>query len=119
MILRSFIAGVLILLLASCAKSVTSIKNASAQYKLNRDYASLVIIYKTLSKGISRTDVLALLGEPDYSPTEGQYYYSSSRSEYSKERDGNVVVGLVVDYRNERDTLTKFLQKFWLGPIGE
>ncbi len=119
MILRTLLMSSLIILLASCTTSALSIQNASAKYKLNRDHASLVIIYKSLSKGVSRVHVLALLGEPDYSPTEGLYYYSSSRRVYSKERDGDVVVGLVVDYRNDHDKLTKVLQEFWVGPIGE
>jgi hypothetical protein len=55
-----------------------------------------------------RVEVERMLGAPDYSPVEGQYYYSSDRHNQ----------GLVVDYRLDGQ-MTDRLQDFTLGPIGE
>ena len=109
-----------ILLLSSC--SYQSLERASRNYKADKDYASLQVIYKHLDEGMKRTEVERLLGEPDYPPIEGQYYFSTDHSEYPK--DGatdrvKVTVGLVIDYRNQLGGLTDELQTFWLGLIGE
>lgn len=109
-----------ILLLGSC--SYQSLERASRNYKADKDYASLQTIYKHLGEGIKRTEVERLLGEPDYSPIEGQYYFATDRSEYPESGAADRVklpVGLVVDYRNQLGGLTDELQTFWLGPIGE
>jgi outer membrane protein assembly factor BamE (lipoprotein component of BamABCDE complex) len=98
--------------LVSCATSLSSIEKASANY-------SLEIIYKNLSKGMQRKEVERLLGEPDYSPIDGQYYYSSNRSAYAEDQGREVAIGVVVDYRDRNGDITEKLQEFWLGPIGE
>jgi hypothetical protein len=55
-----------------------------------------------------RAEVEQLLGEPDYSPTDGQYYYSSNRNK----------LGLVVDYRIDGEA-TSQLQRFGMETLGE
>src|SRR5262249_32773235 len=44
----------------------------SASYKKNRDYKSLKALVKLLKIGMPQRKVEDLLGEPDYSPIEGQ-----------------------------------------------
>lgn len=107
-----------ILLLIVCGCSSQSLKNASLSYKTHKDWPSLQIIYSHLAGGMKRAEVESLVGEPDYSPIEGQYYYSSDRKEDSAGQV-EVPLGLVLDYRNEDGGLTDKLQTFWLGPIGE
>lgn len=106
--------------LVACAGQ--SVQQASASYKKNHDYASLEKIVANIDKGMKRAKVENLLGEPDYSPTEGQYYYSSDRRQTIEGPDHGVrevTVGLVVEYRDKNDNLTNELQDFKLGPIGE
>ncbi len=57
---------------------------------------------------MAQNEVEIILGEPDYSPTEGQHYYSSNQ----KNRIG-FTLGLVVEYEAGR------LKSFELMPIGE
>ena len=97
--------AVLLLLAASCA---SALERASHRYKQDRDYASLETIAHSLRTGMSRAEVEALLGSPDYSPTDGQYNYSSSRENHI----------LVVDYRID-ERVTDRLQSFDLMTIGE
>jgi hypothetical protein len=109
-----------ILLVGSCC--YRSLGRVSTNYKAHKDYASLELIYKHLAQGMKRTKVENLLGKPDYSPIDGQYYYASDREGYPESATANpikVPVGLVVDYRNQLGELTDELQTFWLGPIGE
>lgn len=107
------------LCLTACADRQSALEEASLKYRQSRDYASLEFIHNQLVKGMPRQAVLNLLGEPDYSPIEGQYYYSSNKSIKIPERASEVPVGLVVDYRNPDGILTDSLQTFSLGPIGE
>ncbi len=115
--LRVFFA--IVLLLTACACHAQGLQEASSSYKANRDYASLAVLAAHLRTGMARTDVEALLGEADYSPIEGQYYYSSDRRELAPETGAEEPVGLVVEYRDEQGTLTEQLQQFELGRIGE
>lgn len=110
---------VFMLVLTGCSGNVTSIDDASEQYKKEKTYASLEVIYNNLSKGMPRQDVLRLLGEPDYSPTEGQYYYSSDKKALDEGQEKQVTVGLVVDYRNDEDEITESLQGFSMESMGE
>ena len=108
------------LLFTGCSKA-DELDQASRNYKAHRDYASLELISRHLHEGMERSKVEELLGEADYSPIEGQYYYSSDHSEMvgsGKERM-SVPVGLVVEYRDEQGELTGQLQSFWLDRIGE
>ena len=107
------------LLLAACACQAQETLEASSSYKAKKDYASLAVLVKHLRKGMARTEVEALLGEADYSPIEGQDYYSSDRRELVPETSAKQTVGLIVEYRNEQGRLTAQLQQFELGLIGE
>lgn len=116
-----FLLFLVFLLLVGCNTQAQEPEQASRSYKAHRDYPSLEVLSGHLRKGMVRSEVEELLGEADYSPIEGQYYYSSDRSEMAgsgKERM-NVTVGLVVDYRDDQGKLTGQLQSFWLGRIGE
>ena len=97
------------------------VERAGSSYRIHKDYASLELISKHLHRGMSRSEVESLLGEADYSPIEGQYYYSSDRREAvgSGKELRYITVGLVVEYRDEQGELTGQLQSFWLGRIGE
>lgn len=118
----------LILLLAGCNSQADELVQASRSYKTHGDYASLEMIHRHLRNGMLRSKVEELLGEADYSPIAGQYYYSSDRYSSEQQAAGKgheqvaqnaLIVGLVVDYRNDQGELTWQLQSFWLGPIGE
>lgn len=96
-------------------------KTASQRYKRTRDYTSLKTLTGCLKLGMPQSEVESLLGEPDYSPIEGQYYYSSNR----KNAEG-VILGLVVEYRKTtyggaeiKIEITGKLESFSLMPIGE
>ena len=73
----------------------------------------------SLKKGFPRTKLEKLLSKPDYSPTEGQYYYSSDRRIFLKDEGGDTVFGLIVDYRDEKGNVTDSVQEFTFGRIGE
>lgn len=109
-----------ILLAAGCG--LAPLERARLGYQANRDYASLEAIHARLVKGMKRAAVERLLGEPGYSPTEGQFYYLSDRNrdpEGGADAYGRVPLGVVVDYRNVEGAVTDELQTFWMGPIGE
>lgn len=112
------------LLLTGCKNGADELEQASRIYKSTKDYVSLEILCEQLHKGMMRSTVEELLGKADYSPIEGQEYYSSDRRETvgsGKEqiRQRDIPVGLVVDYRDEQGELTGRLQSFRLGRIGE
>lgn len=117
-----FFTFFVMLLLTGCKSGADELEQAGRSYKAHRDYTSLEIIHRHLHKGMARSTVKVLLGKADYSPIEGQEYYSSDRREASGKEQVNravVPVGLVVDYRDEQGELTGQLQEFWLGAIGE
>ena len=116
---RISFAFMLIVLLSSCAATNSSVETASAEFKQYKSYDNLQILHERLFIGMHQSEVIRLLGEPDYSPIEGQYYYSTDRYEYYEEQDREVPVGLVVDYRDEKGIVTENLHEFWLGKIGE
>ena len=105
--------------LVGCSLGLSSMEMAGEHYRQNRDFMSLEAIYNSFDKGMGRAEVERLLGEPDYSPIDGQYYYSSDRSVYSDDQGKDVNLGLVVDYRDMNGEITDRLHEFWLGPIGE
>ena len=104
--------------LAACGEP--GLEEASRSYRETQDFASLEILHAHLTKGMPRPEVERLLGEPDYSPTDGQYYYGSDRTAPQGE-DGTPgsTIGLVVDYRDGSGAVTNELQSFDLRPIGE
>jgi hypothetical protein len=71
----------------------------------------------TISPPLQKVE--ALLGEPDYSPSEGIYYFSSDRREYSKEAERELTIGLVVEFRDSDGKVTGRVESWRLGPIGE
>lgn len=112
-------ALIFVVLLSSCVKSISPVETAAADYKRHKNYDSLKVIHEELYVGMHQSDVVRLLGEPDYSPIEGQFYYSTDRYEYSEEQGRKIVVGLVVDYRDGKGKTTEKLREFWVGRIGE
>ena len=68
---------------------------------------------------MDRQSVERLLGEPDYSPIDGQYYYSSDRTSSMADQGREADLGLIVDYRDPEGAVTESLYEYWLGPIGE
>ncbi len=119
MVFRTSQIFFLTVLLAGCLTNSLSLENASVSYKQNKDYLSLKNIHKSFAKGMQRKKVESLLGEADYSPIDGQYYYSSDRYEYSEDQERDVSIGLVIDYRDIDGEITEKLQEYRLGPIGE
>lgn len=112
-------AVIFIAILTSCTAAASQVETASIEYKQYINYESLQKIHDKLFVGMNQSEVVRLLGEPDYSPIEGQYYYSTDRYEYSEEQDREVTVALVVDYRKEDGKITEKLHDFWLGKISE
>ncbi len=85
-------------------------------WRQQRDAASLQIIHRHLHQGMPQVEVEGLLGEPDYSPIEGQQYYASRRD---KAEQSGPPPTLVVDYRDAQGEITAVLHEFWLGEVGE
>jgi hypothetical protein len=119
MLYRFSLVTVGLMISITCSASSTDLKTASETYKLHKDFASVEIILRSVSKGMPRSDVEKLLGIPDYSPTSGQFYYSTNKTVFDKAQNRNVNVGLVIDYRDDTGKPTRILQKFWLEHIGE
>jgi outer membrane protein assembly factor BamE (lipoprotein component of BamABCDE complex) len=111
--------SIAVIFLAGCATGLSSLEHASEDYRHNRGYTSLETICNVFYIGMPRSEVERLLGAPDYSPIDGQYYYSSDRSVESQDQGGSVSTGLVVDYRDASGNVTDTLHEFTLGPIGE
>lgn len=116
-----FLLFLVFMLFVGCNTQAQEPEQASRSYKAHRDYPSLEIISGHLRKGMARTEVIDLLGEPEYSPLAGQEYYSSDRRETVRhgKQEMQIPVGLVVDYRDEQGRVTKRLQSLQLGRIGE
>lgn len=116
-----FLLFIVFLLLVGCNTQAQELEPASRSYQAHRDYPSLAVISVHLRKGMARSKVIDLLGEPDYSPLAGQYYYSSDRRETVQhgKKEMQIPVGLIIDYRDEQGRVTKRLQTFQLGRIGE
>ena len=116
-----FLLFIVLLLLVGCNTQAQELASASRRYKAHRDYASLEVISRHLRKGMAQTEVEELLGEADYSPLAGQYYYSSDRRETAQhgKKEMQIPVGLIIDYQDEQGRVTKRVQTFQLGQIGE
>lgn len=116
-----FLLFLVFLLLVGCNTQAQELEPASRSYKAHRDYASLEVISRHLRKGMERSSVEELLGEADYSPIEGQEYYSSDRREAVRhgKQEVQIPVGLMIDYRDEQGRVGEQVQKFRLGRIGE
>lgn len=101
----------------SCSAEDVEVSNAIKSYQTKRDYQSLKTLYQKISVGEKCESVFALLGEPDYSPIEGQYYFSSDQQSQSKNTSG--VLGLVVDCIDQNGVYTGKVEALTFGPIGE
>lgn len=112
-----FLCG-LVAILVSSGCGPGALERARLRYQADRDYASLETIYERLKMGMERAAVERLLGQPGYSPTEGQVYYLSDR-QVAMGAQHQVPIGIVVDYRDRDGAVTDELQTFWIGPIGE
>ncbi|MCW5202352.1 MAG: hypothetical protein QTN59_12730 [Candidatus Electrothrix communis] len=118
---QRFLLFIVFLLLVGCNTQAQELESASRGYKAHRDYASLAVISRHLRKGMAQTEVEELLGEADYSPLAGQYYYSSDRQQtvLHGKKEMQIPVGLIIDYQDEQGRVTKRVQTFQLGQIGE
>ncbi|MFL0811619.1 MAG: hypothetical protein K6L76_14460 [Agarilytica sp.] len=106
-------------LVFACAGQPQSLSEASGSYKQTKSYESLKVIEAHLRVGMTKKEVDEILGEYTYSPTDGQYYYVSSKTEYSSDQNREVSVGLVLDYNDSDGNSEQTLQSFWVGKIGE
>ena len=113
------VLSILIIICVGCSANLSPLDSASTHYKDSSEFNSLKTLVSHLKKGMTQTDVESLLGKPDYSPIEGQYYYSSTERVFSESQQRDVPKGLVVSYRDKDGMVTSFLQEFWLGPIEE
>ncbi|WP_417913425.1 hypothetical protein [Candidatus Electronema sp. TJ] len=104
----------LLLPLPACGSQ--ELMQAAASYRQRKDSASLEIIHLNLHRGMPQAEVEGLLGEPDYSPIEGQQYYASR---WDGTKQSGPPPTLVVDYRDAQGGLTAVLHDFWLGTAGE
>lgn len=68
--------------------------------------------------GMTKVELENLLGQADYSPTEGQFYFSTGGDCPLEEGGPLASCGLVVEFRND-DVATDALQSCWWGAIGE
>lgn len=108
----------LLLSLVATLSLAGDLKDASSQYIENRNYESLEQLSNAIKTGMSKAEVEELLGEADYSPTEGIFYYSSDRYiEHAKRPRTNI--GLVVTYNTKSKQSLQVLKTHKLGPIGE
>jgi hypothetical protein len=107
-------------LAAACTRAPAEPAASSASFREKHDFESLSRLLGHLRLGMTRAEVEKLLGEPTYSPIEGQYYYHTS----DRVTPEGTPVGLVMDYRrtNPRtgeEIASGRLETFWMGPIGE
>jgi len=103
------------------AATPKGVAQASERYKRDRDYLSLLTVFQYLKAGMARSKVEALLGEPDYSPIDGQYYYFGAGAKCSHGSQApDAPCGVVIEYRSYPDgTLRNTLQSSFFGAIGE
>jgi len=72
--------------------------------------------------GMSKAELSGLLGEEDYSPTDGQYYFSTGGECPLEGTDLMAPCGVVAEFRADKDgelQVTDALQSCWWGAIGE
>ncbi len=100
----------------------------ASKYARNRSWENLRSLTCFLQFGMSLDEVHELLGPADYSPIEGQYYYSADQVQLDEISGEEVVLGLIIEFRSfERNEargvyefrLTDVLQRYSLRPIRE
>jgi hypothetical protein len=100
--------GLILLLMAvtlmACENVSTPLEISAQAYLQQRDIKSLRAFTAHLQRGMPKYEVDALLGQADYSPMPGQYYYATAGSQ-----------GLVLDYRDKGGDVTDTLQGFWIS----
>ena len=73
--------------------------------------------------GMSQAELESVLGEADYSPTDGQFYFSTGADCPLEGADRLAPCGVVAEFREYSDggdaVLTESLQSCWWGAIGE
>ena len=75
---------------------------------------------KRVRLGMSKVELERLLGEANYSPIEGQYYFSTGGECPLEEANRTAPCGVVADFRRGPDArLTTSLQSCTWGAIGE
>ena len=118
--LNSGLLIVCLLVLSGCdflaGKGSENVEQARVQYQQTQDIDSLQTLHKQLKQGLTRSEVEALLGAAQYSPTEGVDYYPVAQDS-PQQQSANT--GLVVEYINDQAEATDQVQRFWLGEVGE
>lgn len=75
-----------------------------------------------IHSGMALAEIVAVLGEPSYSPSAGQYYFSTGGDCRLGDSGRTAPCGLVADFRDMQDgdaKVTETLQSCWWGAIGE
>lgn len=97
--------------------SSPEIEQASAEFKESGAIESLMVLLASLKLGMSISEVENLVGKPTYSPVDGQNYYATDA--YKRIGEHEVPLGLILDFRNDRNAPTGKLESIFFGPIGE
>jgi hypothetical protein len=103
---------------ASCA-SAHSIDDARRKYLASGDYASLQYLASHLKKAMTREQAETLLGPPDDEPVSGQCRYGTDRKELVEDQGVEMVVYLVLRFRDSKGNATNGLQDWGFAPHGE
>ena len=109
----------IVFLMLACASEQKDISRRSVHFREHHDCESLSRLAGHLHLGMPRIEVERLLGKPDYSPIEGQFYYSSDRKTSAGTPVGLIVEYRITDPRTAEVTVTGKLESLFLGPIGE
>ena len=106
-----------LLTLALTGAACVTLRESKGRYAATQDYASLKRLARRLKPGMTKAEVVALLGEPLEHPGNGQYCYLSDRTERAGEFD--VPLGLIVSYNDDGGRETDRLQAFFFVPVAE
>jgi hypothetical protein len=92
----------------------------SAGCEMNGPARLVPAAVKRIRLGMSKRELERLLGEADYSPIEGQYYYSTGGECPLEGANRNAPCGVVADFRRAPDyQLTGSVRSCTWGAIGE
>ena len=92
--------GILLVALALLANSVAGSDDSTEEIHCDvwSPANSLPDAITQIRLGMSYSEVVKILGEPDYSPVEGQYYHSTGGS-CATDGGPDVACGFVLEYR--------------------